>query len=70
VRQQPLGGSVHYLHPFLPWWVPTVGWRWGSARRAGTTVVGRGAMLLVLDPVCRWYLGVKRRHPQSALRFG
>jgi len=35
----------------------------------GTTVVGWGVMLLVLYPVCRWYLGVKRRHPDSVLRF-
>jgi fucose 4-O-acetylase-like acetyltransferase len=35
----------------------------------GTTVVGWGAMLVLLYPVCRWYLGVKRRHPHSVLRF-
>jgi uncharacterized membrane protein len=35
----------------------------------GTTVVGWGAMLVVLYPACRWYLGVKRRHPHSVLRF-
>jgi uncharacterized membrane protein len=27
------------------------------------------AMLALLYPLCRWYLGVKRRHPDSVLRF-
>lgn len=27
------------------------------------------AMMVALYPLCRWYLGVKRRHPDSALRF-
>jgi uncharacterized membrane protein len=27
------------------------------------------ALLVALYPVCRWYLGVKRRHPDSVLRF-
>jgi len=50
------------------------GW-WGTplgiykTHGLGTTVVGWGAMLMLLYPVCRWYLGVKRRHPHSVLRF-
>lgn len=35
----------------------------------GATVVGWVALLVVLYPACRWYLGVKRRHPNSVLRF-
>jgi uncharacterized membrane protein len=35
----------------------------------GVTVVGWIALLAILYPVCRWYLGVKRRHPDSVLRF-
>jgi uncharacterized membrane protein len=27
------------------------------------------ALLVALYPACRWYLGVKRRHPDSVLRF-
>ena len=35
----------------------------------GITVIGWIAMLVALYPLCRWYLGVKRRHPDSVLRF-
>ncbi len=35
----------------------------------GVTYVAWLAMLVLLYPLCRWYLGVKRRHPDSALRF-
>jgi uncharacterized membrane protein YeiB len=33
------------------------------------TAIAWVAMLIALNPLCRWYLGVKRRHPQSVLRF-
>ncbi|HSS00618.1 MAG TPA: heparan-alpha-glucosaminide N-acetyltransferase domain-containing protein [Kofleriaceae bacterium] len=35
----------------------------------GTVYVGWVALLVLLYPACRWYLGVKRRHPDSVLRF-
>jgi uncharacterized membrane protein len=35
----------------------------------GATAVAWLAMMVVLYPACRWYLGVKRRHPHSLLRF-
>jgi uncharacterized membrane protein len=35
----------------------------------GVVYLGWVAVLALLYPVCRWYLGVKRRHPDSALRF-
>jgi len=35
----------------------------------GTTFVAWLAMMLLLYPCCRWYLGVKRRHPSGVLRF-
>ena len=34
-----------------------------------TTFIAWAAMLVALYPVSRWYLGVKRRHPDSVLRF-
>jgi uncharacterized membrane protein len=34
------------------------------------TYVAWAAATLLLIPPCRWYLGVKRRHPDSVLRFG
>lgn len=33
------------------------------------TLLATLVALVVLAPVCRWYLGVKRRHPRSVLRF-
>jgi uncharacterized membrane protein len=43
----------------------------GLYRSAGlaTTYVAAAAMLVALYPLCRWYLGVKRRHPDGPLRF-
>ena len=35
----------------------------------GATAIGWAAALVVLYPLCRWYLGVKRGHPRSVLRF-
>lgn len=35
----------------------------------GATAFAWVAMMLLLYPLCRWYLGVKRRHPRSVLRF-
>jgi uncharacterized membrane protein len=35
----------------------------------GTTAIAWLAMMVALYPLCRWYLGVKRRHPHSVLRF-
>jgi uncharacterized membrane protein len=35
----------------------------------GATAIAWLAALVALYPACRWYLGVKRRHPQSVLRF-
>jgi len=35
----------------------------------GATAIAWLAMLVLLYPACRWYLGVKRRHPRSVLRF-
>jgi uncharacterized membrane protein len=35
----------------------------------GATAVAWVAMLWLVYPLCRWYLGVKRRHPRSVLRF-
>lgn len=35
----------------------------------GATAIAWVAALVALYPACRWYLGVKRRHPHSALRF-
>jgi uncharacterized membrane protein len=40
-----------------------------KAEGLGTTAVAWVAMLLLMYPLCRWYLGVKRRHPESVLRF-
>jgi uncharacterized membrane protein len=39
------------------------------ANGLGATAIGWLAALVVLLPVCRWYLGVKRGHPRSVLRF-
>jgi len=43
----------------------------GVHRSLGLGAVGLAwlAALVVLYPACRWYLGVKRRHPTSVLRF-
>jgi uncharacterized membrane protein len=43
----------------------------GVYRTQGLAVVYLGwlAILAALYPACRWYLGVKRRHPDSVLRF-
>jgi uncharacterized membrane protein YeiB len=35
----------------------------------GATLAGWLVMPVMLYPVCRWYLAVKRRHPASVLRF-
>jgi uncharacterized membrane protein len=35
----------------------------------GATAIAWGAALVVLYPACRWYLGLKQRHPRSVLRF-
>jgi len=35
----------------------------------GVTVIAWLAVLAALYPLCRWYLAIKRRHPDSALRF-
>jgi uncharacterized membrane protein len=35
----------------------------------GVTLLATAVALVALAPVCRWYLGVKRRHPRSVLRF-
>jgi uncharacterized membrane protein len=35
----------------------------------GVTAIAWLVMIAALYPLCRWYLGVKRRHPDSALRF-
>jgi uncharacterized membrane protein len=35
----------------------------------GVVYLGWVALLALLYPACRWYLGVKRRHPDSLLRF-
>ena len=35
----------------------------------GTVAVAWLAVLVALYPACRWYLGLKRRHPLSVLRF-
>ncbi len=40
-----------------------------KAEGLGVTVVAWLAMMLLLYPLCRWYLGVKRRYPGSVLRF-
>jgi uncharacterized membrane protein len=40
-----------------------------KARSLGTAAVAWLATLVLLYPLCRWYLGVKRRHPRSVLRF-
>lgn len=34
------------------------------------TYLAWAAATLLLLPLCRWYLGVKRRHPDGVLRFG
>jgi uncharacterized membrane protein len=43
----------------------------GIYRREGpvTTLIAWLVMPLLLYPACRWYLGIKRRHPRSVLRF-
>jgi uncharacterized membrane protein len=43
----------------------------GVYRREGVaaTLIAWAVALIVLYPACRWYLGVKRRHPHSVLRF-
>ena len=43
----------------------------GIYKTEGLWVVYLGwvVLLALLYPVCRWYLGVKRRHPDSVLRF-
>lgn len=35
----------------------------------GTVFIGWIAMMALLYPACRWYLGVKRRNPNSLLRY-
>ena len=35
----------------------------------GVVYLGWVVLLALLYPACRWYLGVKRRHPDSVLRF-
>jgi uncharacterized membrane protein len=35
----------------------------------GATAIAWAAVLVALYPACRWYLGVKQRHPHSMLRF-
>jgi uncharacterized membrane protein len=35
----------------------------------GATYLAWLIMLVAMYPACRWYLGVKRRHPRSVLRF-
>ncbi len=35
----------------------------------GATAIAWLAMMAALYPLCRWYLGVKRRHPHGVLRF-
>lgn len=35
----------------------------------GVTYLAWIAAMVILYPLCRWYLGIKRRHPDSALRF-
>ncbi|HEY0476099.1 MAG TPA: heparan-alpha-glucosaminide N-acetyltransferase domain-containing protein [Kofleriaceae bacterium] len=35
----------------------------------GATLLAWAVTLVALYPACRWYLGVKRRHPRSVLRF-
>lgn len=35
----------------------------------GATALSWAAVLVALYPACRWYLGVKQRHPRSVLRF-
>jgi uncharacterized membrane protein len=40
-----------------------------KAEGLGATMLGWAGLLVVLYPACRWYRGVKRRHPASVLRF-
>jgi len=39
------------------------------AEGLGVTAVAWVATVVLVYPLCRWYLGVKRRHPASLLRF-
>jgi uncharacterized membrane protein len=41
----------------------------GRSRGLGTVVIGWLAVLVVLYPLCLFYLGLKRRHPRSVLRW-
>jgi uncharacterized membrane protein len=40
-----------------------------QAEGLGVVYLGWVAVLVLLYPACRWYLRVKRRHPDSVLRF-
>jgi hypothetical protein len=39
------------------------------SRGLGTVVIGWLAVLVVLYPLCLFYLGLKRRHPRSVPRW-
>jgi hypothetical protein len=40
-----------------------------ESQGVAVTAIAWVAAMVALYPLCRWYLGVKRRHPHGVLRF-